>query len=150
MTDEETETIGIIYPIMQNNFDLLLERKNPVYVKYITHVKSKHPTRLNPGHFLLLYLSRKDKEIIGYARIENIRFLKPNEIKQHYVNRIQMDKEEFNGYILDRNEKQLICLELEKIIKKQIPVKVDNPITMAGKYVDTIELKSLLGEDFID
>lgn len=148
--NEDEEIVGIIYPVMQNNFDILKERKNPAYVKFITHVKSKNPTRLRKGHYLLFYLSRKDKSIIGYAKINAVSFKTAFEINDKYLNRIQMEQKEFDGYILDRESKQLLFLELEEIIVLDKPMPVDYPITMAGQYVSINEMKRLLGVDVLE
>lgn len=144
------ETIGIIYPVMKRNFDFLKKRNTPVYVKYITNPESKNATRLKNGHFLLFYLSRKDKTILGYSTIKNISFKKPYEIKESYLDQIQMEEKEFENYTSDRQSKSLIFLELNKITALENPVQLENPITMAGKYVSINEIKRLLGDDIID
>ena len=132
---------------MQSNYDILKERKDPVYVKYITHSRSKNPTKLQKGHFLLLYISKKNKSIVGYAKIKDVSLKMPAEIKQNYLNRIQMQREEFNEYILDRDSKGLIFLELEEIVELEKPVLVGYPITMAGRYVSIEEKKRLVGNE---
>ncbi len=148
MSDDDT--IGVIYPIMKRNFDLLVKRKNPVYVKYITHPNSKNPTRLRNGHYLLFYLSRMEKSIIGYAAIKDVSFKIPNEIKENHLNQIQMDETEFDDYTSNRPSKSLIFLELQKIVTLENSIQVGYPITMAGQYVSINEMKRLLGADSID
>ena len=126
---------GIIYPVNMNNFKLLLKRKKPMYVKFLIHKKSKNPTRLLKGDTLFLYLSHKDKSIIGYSKIQNISFLTPIEIQNNYIGRIQMEPQEYTVYIKGRLDKPLISLELSKIVELKTPIIIDYPITMAGKYV---------------
>ncbi|MDO9538173.1 MAG: DUF365 domain-containing protein, partial [Thermoplasmata archaeon] len=130
-----TEIAGIIYPIMQNNFTILMTRTNPVYVKFITHTKSKKPTKLQKENYLLFYLSKNDKSIIGYSKIQKISFEQPHDILNNFINRIQMNECEFSAYIQGRKSKQLIVLELEKIYKLKKRVIISFPMTMAGRYV---------------
>lgn len=144
------DTIGIIYPVMKWNFDLLMKRINPVYVKYIIHPNSKKPTKLQNGHYLLFYLSRMEKSIIGYATIKDISFKMPNEIKENHLDLIQMDEKQFDDYTSNRSFKSLIFLELQKIVTLENPIQVGYPITMAGQYISINEIKRLLGEDIID
>jgi hypothetical protein len=144
------DTTGIIYPIMKRNFDLLVKRKNPVYVKYITHPNSKNQTRLQNGHYLLLYLSRMEKSIIGYATIKYISFKMSNEIKENHLDLIQMDEKDFGDYRSNRPSKPLIFLELLKIVTLENPIQVGYQITMSGQYTSINEIKRLLGDDIID
>lgn len=141
---------GIIYPIKEHNINLLNKRDKPAYVKYITHSNSKNPTQLQKDHYLLLYLSGKSKNIVGYSKIKGIMFMKPDEIKKKYLYQIQMDEKEFSNYTSNRLSKYLIYLELYKLIFLKSPFRIEYPITMAGRYVSLNEIKRVLGEDFSD
>lgn len=141
--NDENEIIGIVYPLRKNNFELLKKRKNPVYIKYTPHSNSKNPTKICEGNFLLFYLAHGSKLIIGYSKIIKVTFKLPFDIKQQYIDRIQMEKNEFDRYISTRKSKSLLFLELERIIEFQNPVKVNYPITMAGRYVTIVDIKNL-------
>lgn len=136
--------IGIIYPILQSNFSYLLKHKEPVYIKYITHTKSKNPTKLQKGHYLLFYVSKKDKSISGYSKIKNVSFKQANEIKNQFIHRIQLNSQEFSVYIQNRESKYLLFLELEEIIQLKKPVIVTSPISMAGQYISKNQLNAIL------
>jgi len=141
----ENEIAGVIYPLNKNNFGILKERKDPVYVKFLTRTNSKKPTKLHQGHLLFFYLSGENKSIVGYSKIKEVFFKTPSEIKHNYINRIQMEEEQFNSYILYRETKPLLLLGLDEIIglKKEIPL--DHPLTMTGQYIFLNEMKFLLG-----
>ena len=134
---------------MRTNFNLLKKRKTPVYVKYITHPGSKNATRLKKEHYLLFYLSRMDKSIVGYTKIKNISYKMPEEIKADQLNKIQMEKKEFDAYSSDRQSKPLLFLELDRIVTLENPVKMEKPMTMAGQYVSIKGIKQLLGDDIL-
>ncbi len=147
--EDHNKIAGAIYPLRKNNFDILQKRENPIYVKFIAHTTSKNPTRLSKGHYLLLYLSRRDNTINGYAKIHKVSFKTPLDIKQNYINRIQMKKAEFDRYIIGRESKPLLFLELEKIVKLKKNITFNQRITMAGQYISTKEMKRLLEEGAI-
>ena len=147
---DRNEIVGVIYSLRKNNFDILQKRENPIYVKFIAHTTSKNPTRLNKGHFLLLYLSRRNNSISGYAKINKVSFKTPSDIKQNYIERIQMKKEEFDRYIIGRESKPLLFLELKEIVKIKKNITINHRMTMAGKYITNNEMKLLLGDNFID
>jgi len=146
--DEINSTIGIVYPLRQENIDLLKKRKHPVYVKYISHTGSRNPTRLKKGDFLLLYLSGKDKSVTYYSEISSLSFKTPDEIMTYHLDRIQMHEDEFMEYVRDRKNKVLLFLELENLIELEKPYYVDYPITMAGKYVSKPELYRIIGRKY--
>jgi len=148
--NSKDEIIGIIYPLMQSNFNIFKKRRKPLYIKFLTHSKSKNPTKLQKGHYLLLYLSRRNKAIAGYAKIKKVSFRKVFEVQQKYINRIQMGRKEFDEYVFRRESKHLILLELNEIIELKKSVVVDYPITMAGRYVSFDEIKHLLGSEFVE
>jgi hypothetical protein len=131
----ERELFGVIFPLRRNNFELLKIRKNPIYIKYITHSKSKYPTKLHSGHYLFFYISREKKSLIGYSKIKGVKFDLPSNLVEISENNIQMNMDEFKNYTNDRNFKLMLVIELEKIIEFEKPNKIAYPITMAGRYV---------------
>lgn len=140
----EEEIGGIIYPLKEENLGLLKEKSKPVYIKYLSRMKGKNPTKLQRGHYILFYLSRKDKTIVGYSKINNILFKTPSEIKQEYTNRIQMNDPAFDQYTKKRKDKSLIALEIEKFTELKNVVSINYPITMAGKYITMNEVKNFI------
>jgi hypothetical protein len=137
--------IGIIYPVIQENIEILKKRERPVYVKYLTHTKSKNPTRLRKGDFLLLYLSREDKTIRWYSEILSVSFKMPDDIIAHHLDRIQMHENEYMRYVQERRNKPLLFLELKRLVELERPYSVHYPITMAGRYVPNSEYRSIIG-----
>ena len=57
-----------------------------------------------------------------------------------------MDKMEFQNYILNRETKNLLFLELNKIIEFKEMIYVEYPITMVGKYITQEDIKYYLGK----
>lgn len=143
-----TDIVGVIYSLRDHNYDLLKKRKSPVYIKYIPYAYSKKPTKLCKGHSLFFYISGKEKTIFGYSKIKEVTFCLPAEIKRNYMDRIQMTDKEFSKYVLQRDSKSLLTLELDDIIDLQDKVRVPYPITMGGKYVSLDDVKNLLGNHF--
>lgn len=137
---------GIIYPIREKNFQIIKNRKEPCYIKYLPHIKSKSPKTLKKGHFLLFYLSAKNKSLGGYAKIKSSTFQNPSDIEMKYMDRIQMDKKDFYEYTLDRMDKKLLFLELDDVIVFNKPVKLEYPITMGGKYITSGELSNIINK----
>jgi len=131
---------GIIYPLNDHNFNILKKREKPVYVKYPSRA-GKHPTKLKQGHLLFFYLSRKDKSIIGYSKIKEVSIKTPQEVLQHYTRSMQMNDDEFNKYTIKRKDKKLLVLMLDDIVELEKNITIDYPITMAGKYISTDEMK---------
>jgi len=139
------EIVGIIYSLKEHNYNYLKKRKSPIYIKYIIHGDSKNPTKLCKGHILFFYISSKEKTVVGYSKIREVTFCLPREIKQSYMDRIQMTDDEFNQYVSQRDSKLLLTLELDDIIDLQDKVRVPYPITMGGKYLSLDDVKNLLG-----
>lgn len=135
---------GVIYSLQENNFEKLKNVKNPVYVKYLSRMEGKSPTKLTKGDHLFFYLSRENKSIIGHGKINNILFKKPDEIKKEFSNRIQMTDGEFDNYTKKRKSKQLLVLDLNNVTKFKNPVSLNQQITMGGQYVTKNELKNFI------
>jgi hypothetical protein len=143
---EKNDVAGIIYTLKEHNYYYMKKRKSPVYIKYTPHADSKNPTKLDSGHILFFYISGKEKSIIGYSKINDISFHLPKEIKQNYIDRIQMKEDEFNKYINHRESKSLLALELDKIIDLPNSIPITYPITMGGKYLSSMEVKNFIGD----
>lgn len=143
---DKNEVNGVIYPIRNHNYKRLLTKSNPIYVKYIPHSNSKNATRLQIGNYIFFYLSKGDKLIIGYSKIKKITFKTSEELIKSSINQIQMDKEEFIHYIQNREEKELLVLELKKIMSLTNSINSPYPISMAGRYVSKEETKKFLYE----
>jgi hypothetical protein len=135
---------GVIYPLRRNNYLLLKNRCNPIFIKYLTHTYSKRPIKIVKGNILFLYLSCENKSIVGYSKIIDVFFKKPLEIKNNFINNIQMKKNEFEKYIIGRDNKPLLCLKLDKIIEFHNEVNSEYKITMTGKYLNQNDINNLL------
>ena len=142
--EQENKIGGVIYPLNENNYVLLKQRKKPIFIKFLPHSNSKNPTKLCPGNYLLFYLSKQNKSIIGYSKINDIFFKTPTEINQQYIDEIQMDKIEFERYVKNRENKPLMVLILDRIIDFKKKISIDYPITMTGKYISKDELKCFI------
>lgn len=99
---KEDKICGVIYPLKLNNYHLLKQRKKPIYIKFLTHSNSKHPTKLQRGHHILFYLSKGSKLIVGYSEITDVLFKTPFEVRKNYIDKIQMSEEEFDSYTKNR------------------------------------------------
>jgi hypothetical protein len=139
---------GVIYGLRYDNFKRLLSRKKPVYIKFIPHSNSKkHPTKISINDYLFFYISGYNKSIAGYAKIVSVSFKQPSVIEECFLDNIQMNTIEFHNYILNRESKNLLVLELNDIkeFKKMIPI--DYPITMGGKYTSKEDTQYFLGKN---
>lgn len=140
---------GVIYPLMYENFILLKSRKNPVYIKYPARTLKK-ASPLKKGNILLLYQSKANKSIIAFGIIKNVSLKLPDEIKSKYLDKIQMEKDQFNNYISGRESKELLFIELDKIIEFNKPVISSRPITMAGLLIDKNEVNKIMRNGKVD
>jgi len=140
----ENDIVGIIYPLRQENYQLINRIKEPVYVKFITHTNSKNPTKLKHNNYILFYQSGKNKTIVGYSKIISISFKKATEIKNEYLSRIQMNENDFCSYVKGRESKLLLFLELDQIMTLEQPVELSFPITMAGQYITKNDLRTII------
>lgn len=141
--NNSNEISGVIYPLMRKNFNLLRKKRNPIYIKYITHTASKYPTRLIKGNFLLFYLSGENKSVVGYSKIIDIGFDLPSFVKEHFLDRIQMKEQEFDNYIKYRETKPLLILQLDEIKELSKSVVLPFSITMTGKYIYESDIKKI-------
>ena len=143
MVNDES-IIGVIYPIRTKNYTRLKSVQSPVFIKYLQHFNNKNPTKLKNGHYIIFYLSKKDKKVIGYSQIKNIVFKLPEEIIKEDANNMQMEINEFNEYIKNRESKKLLILELDKIIDIINPKIISSGITMTGKYIKKDEFDYII------
>jgi len=148
MSDNQKDVGGVIFGLRENNFELLKSRKNPVYVKFTAHhPSSRSPNRVQSGHLLLFYISGKCKAVAGYSKILDVSYNEPVEILENYLNHIQMTKHEYEVYIDSRESKPILTLKLGEIITLKKGIKLDFPITMAGKLVSSDEISNIIGLD---
>jgi len=130
----------VIYPLMEHNYELLKTRINPVYIKFIAREPKKKSIKPQNIDCIYFYLSRHDKSIIGFSSIKTIKYIKPCDIENALLSRIQMTNDEFNKYCKDRENKSLVTLELEKIIDLNPPLKLKSALTMNGLLLKSSEL----------
>ena len=123
------------------HLELLRTKKNPAYVKYLTQQSNLF---LREGHYVLFYVTKKEKSILSYSKVKKISFLSREEIIEHKLDNIQMNKEDFEEYTSSRKTKPLFFLELDRIYNFEDPVFLNYPITMTGKRVLKGELDKIL------
>jgi len=137
----EMEVGGVIYPIPMKHLELLRTRNDPAYIKYLTQ---KTNLFLKEGHYVLFYVTKKEKSILSYSKVKKICFLSPEQIIENKLGNIQMNKEDFEEYTSNRKTKPLFFLELEKIYNFEAPVFLNYPITMTGKRIFKGELDKII------
>ena len=137
MIDEEIIE-GVIYPLPSSMIDRI-ERSKNIFVKYLPHAHKKkgNPTKLKPGNKLYIYESRGRKKVVGEASIKNIEFLLVNDVINYYKNKTIPNELEIKQYSKGRESKELMVLTLGEFKKYEKLMKVNSPITMAGRYVTT-------------
>lgn len=139
--DNESNLKGVIYPLYKHNYELLKTRKNPIYIKYQTH--SKSGVRIKDRDYIFFYISGGNKTIVGYSIIKDIKFELPQLVLDKFVDRTQMDGDEFNNYIQNRFNKHLLMVYLKKVINFDEPQKINFPITMTGKLINSVDNENL-------
>jgi len=140
----DDDKLIVIYPLMKHNYELLKTRLNPVYIKFIAREPKKKSINPQNIDYLYFYLSRHDKSIIGYSSIKTLKFLKPLDVENEFLSRIQMTKDDFTKYCKDRENKLLLTLELEKIIDLNPSLKLKAPLTMSGLLLKLSEFNGYL------
>ena len=136
---DDRAAVGIIFPILRDHIQRLLEGKKTVFVKFVGNL----PKRLHPGSKLFFYESRSKKEIVGEARIVEISSGTPQEVLQRFRNDLFLTATEFEKYIGDRKSQRVLVLILTSAKRYRRPLKIAKAITMTGQYMTKQMLRSL-------
>jgi hypothetical protein len=141
----ENDIEGVIYPLPKIIVERINENKN-IFVKYLARPPKKKGllTKLKVGDTLFVYQSGSEKEIVINALIKKIEFLLIEEVIHSYKNKTIADENELRRYSKGRESKPLLVLHLTNIKRYDSPLKVNVPITMAGRYITTENKNKLL------
>jgi len=93
------------------------------------------PRHLRVGSRLFFYESQSRKEIVGEARIIEVRLGTDAEVLARYSDRLFLTSTEFEEYVGNRKGKQLLILVVENPKRYKTPMKTAKPITMSGQYM---------------
>ncbi|MBS3090118.1 DUF365 domain-containing protein [Candidatus Pacearchaeota archaeon] len=136
---------GVVYSLPQEITDNLFKKKRDIFVKYLgVSVNKKSKISLREGMKVYFYASGSNKSIIGEGKIKKIYFLNSGEILSKYKNRIMFNLSEFKTYVRDRERKNAMVLELSHLKPYAIPIILNKPINMGGKYINT-KTKKFMG-----
>lgn len=132
---ELPEVIGVIYPLPKKIVDRLNESRN-IFVKFLPHIPTKKSrVRLEEGNKLYIYQSGTKKKIVVESVISKIEFLLIEDVFKRYENCTVATRGELNKYVEGRENKKLMVIHMKNIKKYNIPLKINVPITMAGRYI---------------
>jgi len=145
--ENKEDIFGVIFPIMEDNLAILKSNKNPVYIKYQRYTNPEKHFGIKINDFVFFYISRGNRTIDSYAKIKNIIFKTPNEVKKENINQIQMKLPQFEEYIKTRNEKPMLVLELSKITNLKNKINIEKSSTKAGRYVRIEEFNKLFKKE---
>lgn len=129
--------IGVIFPIPEKIIYRIFDMGMNVFTKFTTHTPSEKSIKIHKGDKLFIYQSKAEKTVVGEAIIEKMDFLLSDDVMDKYKEKLITPPEEMAKYVKGRTNKKMLVFELYNITKYNDPVKVNNPITMAGQYVTT-------------
>ena len=129
---------GAVFPVPHRFVDRLFSKKKDVFVKigYFRFLRS--------GQRLVFYDSGIRK-LIGEARIREISYHEPETIWKMYGNRIFLEKDEFNAYIMTSplgyprkpERSKLTAITFRQAHRYSIPKVSSRRMTIAGYYLRT-------------
>jgi len=138
------QTVGIIFPFLPQHAERFFNEGKTVFVKFFG--KERIPLRLQPGSRLFLYESRRNKEIVGEARITRIDTLRASDILSVFDDCLFLTRSEFEDYVGNRSDKKMLVLALEDAKRYPIPLRLSKSVTMAGRYMTREMYKQIRGE----
>lgn len=97
--------------------------------------------RVSPGDKFIIYESRGARAYTGWADIKSIGKQKTNTIASKYGKKLMITKEELQEYAKGKSEMNVI--EFENFEKFKNPIKPTRFVTVAGKYIDKNEFKTI-------
>lgn len=133
------DVIGIIYPILHDHCQRLLEGGKDVFVKFV----SRRPSMLRPGSRLFFYESGGKKEIVGEAKIVEVTDGTLEEVLRKFSDRLFLTREELERYAGERRTKKMLVCVISDVKRYSTPLKLGRSLTMAGQYMTKRMRKSL-------
>ena len=99
----------------------------PNYAKKImdgqktVELRRRFPETTSTGSLALIYSTSPVRAIVGYATIEDVKYLPLSQIWQHYSQQACIEKPDFDDYFAGLAKGYAIILSQVKVLKKQIP-----------------------------
>jgi hypothetical protein len=144
MKQKKEKIEGVIYAVPVGIAINLFERGKDIFVKYSSHEPTKKTKiKLDQGKKVYIYVSGKNKSIIGEAKIKKVEHLIMAEIIKKYKKRLIMSKSELEIYSEGREMKKAQIFELDKPRLYPVELKVSVPITMQGTYITNLNKKDI-------
>lgn len=132
--------LGISFPLLPKHSERLLSMDEAIFVKFMPHESC--PGRLKEGMYFFIYRSRGNKEIVGRAKITGIKLIAANDVRMDSGDKLFIEEEDFKEYIKNREQKKMLALVLKDIKSFDVPIKLDSPVNMGGKYILEGDLRS--------
>jgi hypothetical protein len=125
--------LGIIFSLSQKHIERFFEGRGTVFVKF--YGRQRVPSRLRRGSKLFFYRSGGRKEIVGEAKIIDIKSGTFDDVWSKFSNRLFLTRDELEKYVGKRKDSQMTVLVLDKIRAYSVPIVLQQPLTMAGQYM---------------
>lgn len=136
----KSKSEAVIYPLFSEHMDRLFKGKD-VFCKYV----GERLPNITVGAKFMLYLSGGSKQLIGEARIDDIKLMTIDQILERFADRLFINTEELERYRSNRpKEKKLLVLLLSNIKKFNTPLTSPKVVTMAGCTLSKGEYKKLI------
>ncbi|MEM4091326.1 MAG: DUF365 domain-containing protein [Thermoplasmatales archaeon] len=136
----KSKSEAIIYPILPEHADRLFKGKD-VFCKYV----GERLPSITVGAKFILYLSGGSKQLVGEAKINDIKLMTVDEILKEFADRLFISADELERYRDNRpKEKKLLVLLLSGIKKFSAPLTSPKVVTMAGCTLTKNEYKKLI------
>ena len=133
---------AVIYPILPQHVDRLFRGKD-VFCKYV----GRKAPNIAAGGRLIFYRSGGTRQLVGEAKIKDVRLMTPDLILGEFRDRLFITADELEQYRLrgDRpTERKLLVLLLSEIKKYRTPLKAPKVVTMAGCVLSRAEYGRLM------
>jgi len=130
---DQKDIIGIIFPLLRSHVQRFLEGRKKVFVKFCC--RETAPVRSQLGSRLFFYESRGSKEIVGEARISEVSSGTIEEVLSRFGDNLFLTRDELEEYARGRRAKKMLVLVAENAKRYTSPLKLNEGITMAGRYM---------------
>jgi hypothetical protein len=127
------ETLGIIFPVIEDHVERFFSERKRVFVKFFG--REGKPVRLGPDSKLFIYQSGGKMEIVGEARIKEIKMRTADEVLADYGDELFLSKQELENYVGNRRTTKMLTLLLDEARRFSTPLKLAKSVTMGGQYM---------------
>lgn len=142
--DKEEKVYGVVYALSSEILEFMFKNKKSVFIKYTSHVPTKRSkNKIKEGMQLYFYESGKSNCIIGEAVINSIEYLPAEEIIQKYSNKLIVTRTQFEEYSKDRLQKPALVIQMGKLQKYKIPIKLKFAVNMGGLLITNENCKPI-------